>query len=90
MAGRSSILYSGSGWGQSVGNIGMGVQIDGGTVGTTRSYTNELSSHKAFTTNFLVQGNVAAGDHTLSLFALMNTNSDSNDWFNVTILELPF
>lgn len=85
------IIFSGSGYGlNSIGNIGMGLQIDGGTVATTRSFTNEQNSHKAFTTNILVQGNVAAGNHTIGLFVLTNTTTDGNDWFNITVLELPF
>ncbi len=84
------IIFSGSGFAGTATNIGMGLQIDGATVATTRSFTNELSSHKAFTTNILVQANIAAGTHTINLFALVNTNTDANDWFNVTVLELPF
>jgi hypothetical protein len=86
--GTLMVIFSGSGFG--TGNIGMGLQIDAVTLATTRSFTNETSSHKAFTTNVLVQGNVAAGNHTLSLFVLTNTTTDANDWFNVTVLELPF
>ena len=88
--GTLMIIFSGSGWSGGAGNIGMALQIDGGTVATTRSFTNEANSHKAFTTNTLVQANVAAGAHNITLVALANTNTDGNDWFNVTILELPF
>jgi len=83
------IIFSGSGWGAAAGNIGLALQLDGGTIATTRSFTNETGSHKAFTTNAHVQGNIAAGNHTINLVALVNTNSDANDWYNVTVLELP-
>jgi len=84
------IVFSGSGFSTGAGNVGMVLQLDGGSVATTRSFTNEVSSHKAFTTNILVQGNVAAGNHTITLQPLVGTNTDGNDWFNVTVLELPF
>ena len=84
------IIFSGSGWSGGAGNIGLALQLDGGTITTTRSFTNEASSHKAFTTNMKVQSNVGAGNHTITLVALANTNSDGNDWFNVTVLEMPF
>jgi len=84
------IIFSGSGFATIGTNIGLALQIDGGTVATTRAFTNEPSSHKAFTTNILVQGNVAAGNHTINLIPLVNTLSDGNDWYNVTVLELPF
>lgn len=85
------IFASGSGFLQSgAGNIGMGIQIDGGTIGTVRSFTNESLSHKSFVANALVQRNVGAGNHTITLFALASTITDFNDWFYVTVLELPF
>ena len=84
------IIFSGSGYSAAAGNIGLVVQIDGSSVATTRSFTNEVNSHKAFTTQILVQKGVAAGAHTLAISALVNTTTDANDWFNATVLELPF
>ena len=84
------IIFSGSGWSGGAANIGMTLQLDGGAIGTTRSFTNEKDSHKAFTTNILAQAGVAAGAHYITLVALPGTNTDVNDWFNVTVLELPF
>ena len=81
------IIFSGTGWGSA--NIGMSLQLDGGVVGLARSFTNEQSSHKAFNTNIVVLPNVAAGNHNITLAALPGTNTDGNDWFNVTVLELP-
>lgn len=85
------IICSGSGWATTGGaNIGMVILLDGSSIGTARCYTNEAASHKAFSCNPLVQGNVAAGTHSIGLSALTNTSADANDWFNLTVLELPF
>jgi hypothetical protein len=84
------ILFSGSGFAGGAMVIGMTLQIDGVNRAFARSFTNEPSSHKAFTTNFLVQPGIAAGNHTINLVALAGTSTDFNDWFNVTVLELPF
>jgi len=81
------IIFSGSGWGS--GNIGMTLQVDGVSWASARSFTNEQSSHKAFTTNFAVLPNTPAGNHNLTLVALPGTNTDGNDWYNVLVLELP-
>jgi hypothetical protein len=84
------IIFSGSGFAGGASVIGMSLQIDGTTVGTVRSFTNELNSHKAFTTNILVRSGIAAGNHTIRLVALTGTSTDVNDFFNVTVLEMPF
>ena len=84
------IMFSGSGFAGAATNIGMTLQIDGVNRGVTRSFTNEPNSHKAFTTNILVQAGIAAGTHTITLQPLVGTATDFNDWFNVTVLELPF
>ena len=83
------IIFSGSGFRSGAGNVGMNLQLDGKAVSTTRVWTNESSSHKAFTTNIHVQANVAADNHTITLAALQDTGTDVNDWFNVTVLEMP-
>jgi hypothetical protein len=82
------IIASGSGWGN--GNIGMSIQLNNSVIGYARSFTNEPGSHKVFNCNALVVRKVAAGSHTITLSALAGTNTDVNDWFNVTVLELPF
>jgi len=84
------IIYSGTGWRQGAGNVGMNLLLDNVVVSTTRSWTNESQSHKAFTTNIHVQANVAAGNHTIALTVIPETVTDVNDWFNVTVLEMPF
>jgi hypothetical protein len=85
------IFASGSGF-SALGSqaIGMQISIDGVSQGRAQSFTNESNSHKAFTTEALVVTGIVAGGHSLSLQALANTSTDFNDFFNVTILELPF
>jgi hypothetical protein len=84
------IIFSGSGFAPTATNIGMMLQLDGSTVAPTRSFTNEPGSHKAFTTNVVVLPNIPGANHLINLIALPNTSTDGNDWFNVTVLELPF
>ena len=61
------IIFSGSGWANSVGNIGVFITINGVSVGNARTWTNETSSHKAFTTQALVLKGYAAGALTLGI-----------------------
>ncbi len=84
------IIYSGTGRRDGGGNLGMNLLLDNVVVSTTRTWTNESQSHKVFTTNIHVQANVAAGNHTIALTVIAETITDVNDWFNVTVLEMPF
>jgi hypothetical protein len=86
------IFASGSGWRATGGGIGMAIQIDGAEKGTAIGFTNEPNSHKTFVANALVVPGVAAGQHTLKLIVAPDfpTNTDVNDRFSVTILELPW
>jgi hypothetical protein len=89
--GTLMMICSGSGFtGGTGGNIGMTIQLDGKDVGNTHCFTNEPGSHKTFTTHTAVVPNVAAGKHTVNLVALTGTSTDANDYFDVTVLELPF
>jgi hypothetical protein len=89
--GTLMMICSGSGFtGGTGGNIGMTIQLDGKDVGNTHCFTNEPGSHKTFTTHTAVVSNVAAGKHTVNLVALTGTSTDANDYFDVTVLELPF
>lgn len=85
--GMMMIFASGSGF-SAGGQIGMSVKVDNVVRGNSRAFTNEPSSHKSFVPVLLVEG-IAAGAHTLTLEALPPTISDSNDFFNVTIVEMP-
>jgi hypothetical protein len=84
------VFASGTGFSTVGGTIGMSVRVDGVEQGQAKSFTNELSSHKAFSALALVVGGIAAGSHTVTLAPLPGTATDGNDVFNVTILELPW
>jgi hypothetical protein len=84
------IFASGSGFKSPAGLIGMSIKIDGTNKGFAKCYTNEPSSHKAFTTNALVVTGIAAGSHTVTLESWDSTMWNTDDFFSVTVLELPF
>jgi hypothetical protein len=71
-------------------SIWMSVEIDGVSRCTPQIFTNEANSHKAFAQRFAVVTGLAAGSHTMSVVPGITTSSDSNDWFSVLVLELPF
>lgn len=68
----------------------MEVVIDNVVRATARGFTNEALSHKAFTTSAVVVIQIAAGQHNLLVRTMPNTVTDFNDFFTVTILELPW
>ncbi|MDD5091461.1 MAG: hypothetical protein PHQ23_11170 [Candidatus Wallbacteria bacterium] len=86
------IIASGSGYWNALGGaqIGMSVALDAVIKGYCKVYTNEASSHRAFTTNPIVATGIAAGNHTITVASWNGTASDANDFYNVTVLELPF
>lgn len=88
------VFASGTAWwtqGNAPGNspIGMSVQIDGQERGRCATCSNEPDSHKALASNPIVVSNLPAGSHTLKLVDLPFTRTDQNDYFSVTVLELP-
>ncbi|MCP4413330.1 MAG: hypothetical protein GY808_12280 [Gammaproteobacteria bacterium] len=84
------IFASGSGFNGVPGQqLGMSIQVDGTIRGYAKCYSNEGSSHKVFASNLVLSG-VASGTHTLSLVRWNDTGTDYNDFFTVTIIELPF
>ncbi len=90
--GGSLILFvSGSGF-SIAGSQAIGVQvlIDGIFRNIAQVFTNEANSHKAFTANAMWVTGVPGGVHLLTLDPMPNTSTDFNDFFNVTIIELPF
>lgn len=85
------IFASGSGFSNVPGKIiGMEILIDAVKQGETKTFTNEAGSHKAFTVNALVVSGITAGSHKIKLNAIAGTSTDINDFFNVTIMELPW
>jgi hypothetical protein len=83
------LFASGSGWGTAAVQIGMSVRVDNVQRGLCMSFTNEAGSHKAFVSNPIVINNLAAGNHTIQLVALAGTSTDFNDFYSVTVIELP-
>jgi len=84
------INASGSGYSGSQSVVGMNILVDGVSRGVCKSYTNETSSHKSFTANFLVVTGLAAGTHSMQLTLISPTATDFNDFFSVSVMELPF
>ena len=94
--------FRGTGTSLKEGMIGMRVLINGSLATFADVYTNERNSHKAFFGTSVLH-NVPAGTHTISLgevyVSSCNTGSetqgsyctdtDSNDVFQVTVLEIP-
>ena len=65
----------------------MAVQLDGHLLGYARSVTVEPSSHKALVPTLFV-ASAPAGMHELTLVAGPATNTDLNDYFDATVMEL--
>lgn len=96
--------YRGTGSSRLEGKIGIDVRIDGGFQGVLSGYTNERNSHKAFVSEDLVVRGFPAGQHTVTLgriYAAVACNkenetrdhyctaTDANDFFSVTVTEIP-
>lgn len=88
------VLATGAGFiatGATEQQIGMEIVIDNVSRGFAKCYTNESNSHKSFAMNPLVITGLAANNaHTIILKSWNGTIFDFNDFFTVTILELPF
>jgi hypothetical protein len=91
--GKLIISAAGSGWSsaQQPGLIGMNVSVNGKQVGTAQVWTNEADSHKAFVSAVPVvyARDVGPGPVTIKLAAFDQTNTDENDFYRVTVVELP-
>ncbi|APR87710.1 Flagellar hook-length control protein FliK [Minicystis rosea] len=84
------LLVSGSGWGPNGAVIGFDILVDDVTRGNALTYTNLNGCHLAINANPLVVTGVAAGTHTVKLVARSSITTDYNDFFSVTVMELPF
>ena len=87
---------------RTVGDIGMRILVDGTERGQALLHANERQSHKPFVARQVVVKGLAAGSHTIKLEAIYesscNTDSEtrftvctttnSNDRFEVTVLEI--
>lgn len=86
------ILVSGSGFrttASSAGPIGMAVSLDSREIGTVNGFTNEPNSHKSFSSSAIVVKNVSQGSHSISLKNIYETATNTEDFFNVTVIEVP-
>ena len=96
--------FRGTGTSQKEGRIGMAVFVDGKFEGVVQGYTNERNSHKAFVPQDLDVPGLPAGQHTIRLEEEYDdsrcntvdetqstycTDTDNNDIFHVTVLEIP-
>ncbi len=85
------------------GRIGMSLKVDGVERGRLVTFTNEMNSHRAFVADQVVVKGLPAGTHEIKLEHLWDPNCakpeetssdfctyfDGNDFFRVTVLELP-
>jgi hypothetical protein len=84
------IFADGSGYSNAANTlIGMDIKVDGVAKGLCQFYTTETLSHKPFVANALVVTGIAAGSHTVTLSVRAATFTDGNDYFSVTVFELP-
>ncbi|WP_437627016.1 hypothetical protein [Sorangium sp. So ce1151] len=70
--------------------MGMAIKLDNTQVGSANAWSNVQSAHQRFVAESLVLQGIAAGSHTIALASISNTSSDDNDYYSVTVLELPF
>jgi hypothetical protein len=87
------IFASGSAYLPGTGTLGAYVYVDynAGTFfgGYLFRFTNEVGSHKTFIPS-AYPVKVPAGTHTITIVPWGSTQSDGNDYFFVSVLELPF
>ena len=87
------LLIFASGAGNHTGQnkmIGMSIKVDTTIVGNAEIYSSSTNTHRPFVGTAIEVTGVSAGNHTITLDPLTGTNTDFNDRFSVTILELPF
>ncbi len=85
------------------GRIGSSLKVNGVERGRLVAFTNEMNSHRAFVADQVVVRGLPAGTHEIELDHLWDPNCakpeetssdfctyfDGNDFFRVTVLELP-
>jgi hypothetical protein len=83
------VFASGSGMRGDTGLMGMNINLDGARIGASRVWSNVSNAHQAFVPLLLVVPGIAAGNHTVQLVHF-DGFSDGNDYYSVTVMELPF
>ncbi|MFN8370529.1 MAG: hypothetical protein U0T83_07905 [Bacteriovoracaceae bacterium] len=81
----SGTAYLGTG-----GTIALSITIDGNVIGALYGYTNEASSHKAFPATEIIVTGTSAGSHTITISAGGGTATNTDDYFSLSVEELPF
>ncbi|MEN6375930.1 MAG: DUF6519 domain-containing protein [Smithella sp.] len=86
------VFAFGSGFSRTAGRmIGMQINVDDMMMGSASIFANEASSHKSFVGASIMITSIGAGSHTLKIYNLnLDTQTDANDIFDVTVMELPF
>jgi hypothetical protein len=86
------IFASGSGYSSAAtASIGMNILVDSTNIGSCKIAYNFTNTHVAFVPRTMVIPGIAAGTHTLALTPIGGaTTTDLNDFFNVTVQELPY
>jgi hypothetical protein len=84
--GQLLVMVSGSAFDNAGGLLEVAVQLDGNTIGQLAESTNEGGSHRAFPARTF-SAMPAAGTHTIGLIGSASTETDTADFFNVTVVE---
>jgi hypothetical protein len=63
----------------------MDIAVDGKVLGSAMVFCNEAGSHRALIP-VLIPAQLSIGEHKLALTARPNTDTDFNDYFNLTLL----
>ena len=85
------MTVTGSGYASTAGTIiGATISVDGVSRSTMKIFANAATTHLAFVpVTFMITG-LAAGSHTVLIAAISGTTTDTNDFFNVDLIEFPF
>ncbi len=83
------VIVSASAFAGGAGSLDLAIALDGVKIGDLQGYANEPSSHKAIPTRTFTVPAPTAGTHTIGIsYGNINTTSDQNDYFNVTVVEM--
>ncbi|HEX8248170.1 MAG TPA: hypothetical protein VF599_08370 [Pyrinomonadaceae bacterium] len=86
--GPATFVLSATAYAQSVGEIAITLVLDGGTpLGTARCWANQTGSHMSLITTFMPVELLKYKSHSMMLVSgATPTLTDSNDYFQVTLL----
>ena len=88
--GALHILVSGSGTRRAdvlPGIIGMEIRLADKAIGKCQVFVDEQGKRGTFVPVFITVSGVSPGEHALLLHPFSRTETDENDFFNVTIIE---